>query len=66
MRCFICGNQISVEITDGKIQPTTCGQCGTKYAYGKKQSIVDGKLCGTGGQMAYDYTNRDTSIATRK
>jgi len=57
--CLICNTDLEVETNDdGHLQAVGCPECHIQYHFGKRQSIIDNKLCGAGGQWNYDFVNK--------
>jgi len=62
MRCLICGENVDVVTNDdGSIDTSNawkCEACHSFYHFDKRNKIIDGKLCGLGCVIKYDYINR--------
>ena len=60
--CLICGAQIETCVDDdGHVDDCTCGSCHSKYVMEKNNRIVNGKLCGQGGLIRYDYNHHQVA-----
>ena len=57
--CLICNEPTeTLEGGNGQLQDGICGSCHTIHVFGPKQTIIDGKVCGMGGQLKYDYSKK--------
>ena len=66
--CLICGKTIETLVDDeGHVENCKCGECHSMYDFDKRNRIIDGKLCGLGCQIRYDYVARGLApVPTRK
>ena len=57
--CLICGAQVETCVDDdGYVENCACGNCHSKYITEKSNRIINGKLCGHGGRIKYDFNHR--------
>ena len=67
--CLVCDTPIEVLFDDDRDKlddGASCGECHLIYNFSSNQTVVDGKLCGAGGQMKYDFNIKQINPLPRK